>query len=86
MKAQMAILVVALAGCATVPYEDVADFRLYEQDDPEGYALLTACLGEDATFGKITREEAEAVATLASKINAGEALTESDFTELPCAD
>ncbi|MCY3813323.1 MAG: hypothetical protein OXH15_16135 [Gammaproteobacteria bacterium] len=82
----MTILLVALAGCATVRYEDVADFRLYEKNDPEGYALLTACLGEDATFGKITRGEAEAMATLASKINAGEALSESDFAELPCAD
>lgn len=86
MKTQIAVLVVTLAGCATVRYEDVADFRLYEQDDPEGYALLAACLGEDATFGRITRREAEAVAALASKIEAGEPLSESDFAELPCAD
>lgn len=86
MKTRIALLVVTLAGCATVRYEDVADFRLYEQDDPEGYELLVACLGEDATFGRITRSEAEAVAVLASKIKAGEALRESDFAKLPCAD
>ena len=85
MKTHIAVLVFALAGCATVQYEDVADFRLYEQDDPEGYARLAACLGEDATFGRISRKEAEAVAALADKIDAGEALSESDFAELPCA-
>ena len=86
MKTHIAVLVLGLTGCATVRYEDVADFRLYEQDDPEGYALLAACLGEDATFGRITRREAEAVAALADKIDAGEALRESDFAELPCVE
>ena len=86
MKTQVAALVVILAGCTNVQYEDVADFRLYERDDPEGYALLAACLGNDATFGRITRSEAEAVAALADKMDAGEALGESDFAELPCAD
>ena len=86
MKTQIAVLVVTLTGCTTVRYEEVADFRLHEQDDPEGYALLTACLGEDATFGRITRSEAEAVAALAGKISAGEGLSESDLSELACAE
>ena len=86
MKSLVAALVAMLAGCASVQYEDVADFQLYEQDDPEGYALLAACLGQDASFGRITRSEADAVAALADKIDAGEALSESDFAELPCAD
>ena len=85
MKPVFLSLAVLLAGCVGVQHQDVADFRLYAADDPEGYALFSACVGEDGTFDEqITREHAAALAAISDKIEAGHRLTASDFADLPC--
>ena len=87
MRAISIVFAVGLAGCATTTaYENVADFKLYEADDPEGYQMLQACLGSDGTFDrKLTREEAASVGRLSDKINSGRPLTADDFEGVPCA-
>lgn len=85
MKRIILALAFPLVGCVAVQYEEVADFRLYEEDDPEGYALFTACVGDDGTFdGPITRGQAAALAEISKKIEAGERLSASDLADLPC--
>ena len=76
-----------LAGC-TVQYSWVADYSLYEQDDPNGFKMLTECLGQSAVDPefdrRISRAEGDAVRRLSEKINAGEPLSADDFDGMPC--
>ena len=87
MKWLAILLAWCTAGC-TVPYSRVADYSLYEQDDPNGFKMLTECLGQSAVDPefdrRISRAEADAVRRLSEKINAGEALSAHDFDSMPC--
>ena len=84
MRYVIPLATAVLVGCQTIDYGEVADYRLYEADDPDGYEMLVECLGPHPFNRKISRDDAQAVRRLSDRINAGEPLSAGDFEGVPC--